>query len=82
MEEPIELALHRLSFGHSSTHPPTHLRHSPTHPPTHRHQVNLVSENAAGSLVLGTNSATLMGHLAPARRERTITFKMDQVGLV
>jgi hypothetical protein len=42
-------------------------------------QVNMVSEFAAGSLVLGTNTALLMGHLAPARRERTVTFKMDQV---
>ena len=42
-------------------------------------QVNMVSESAAGSLVLGTNTALLMGHLAPARKERTVTFKMDQV---
>ncbi|WIA10179.1 hypothetical protein OEZ85_010383 [Tetradesmus obliquus] len=42
-------------------------------------QVNLVSDNARGSLVLGTNSALLMGHLNPARLERSVSFKMDQV---
>jgi hypothetical protein len=42
-------------------------------------QVNLVSDNARGSLVLGTNSALLLGHLNPARLERSVSFKMDQV---
>jgi hypothetical protein len=30
-------------------------------------------------LVLGTNSALLMGHLNTARLERSVSFKMDQV---
>lgn len=38
-----------------------------------------MSDNARGSLVLGTNSALLMGHLSPARLERSVSFKMDQV---
>ncbi|KIY92262.1 hypothetical protein MNEG_15701 [Monoraphidium neglectum] len=45
-------------------------------------QVNLISDpegGAPGSLVLGTNSALLLGHYYPVRRERTVTFKMDQV---
>lgn len=42
-------------------------------------QVNLVSDSARGSLVLGTNSALLMGHLNTARLERSVSFKMDQV---
>jgi hypothetical protein len=45
-------------------------------------QVNLASDpegSAPGSLVLGTNSALLLGHYFPVRRERTVTFKMDQV---
>jgi hypothetical protein len=41
--------------------------------------VNLVSDNARGSLVLGTNSALLLGHLNLARLERSVSFKMDQV---
>jgi hypothetical protein len=43
------------------------------------YQVNLVSDSARGSLVLGTNSALLMGHLNTARLERSVSFKMDQV---
>lgn len=43
------------------------------------YQVNLVSDSARGSLVLGTNSALLMGHLNTARMERSVSFKMDQV---
>eukprot|EP00775_Hariotina_reticulata_P010874 gene10874-11028_t len=35
--------------------------------------------SARGSLVLGTNNAVLMGHLNPARLERSVSFKMDQV---
>jgi hypothetical protein len=42
-------------------------------------QVNLVSDFARGSLVLGTNSALLTGHLNTARMERSVSFKMDQV---
>ena len=42
-------------------------------------QVNLVSDSARGSLVLGTNSALLLGHLNTARLERSVSFKMDQV---
>jgi hypothetical protein len=38
-----------------------------------------VSDSARGSLVLGTNSALLMGHLNTARLERSVSFKMDQV---
>lgn len=44
-------------------------------------QVNLVTEEAAGSLLLGTNSALLQQHRHPAKGERTISFSMDQVGL-
>ncbi len=43
-------------------------------------QVNLASDHAAGALVLGTNSALLLGHHYPGRGERSVTFKMDQVG--
>lgn len=42
-------------------------------------QVNLVSDSARGSLVLGTNSAQLLGHLNVAKLERSVSFKMDQV---
>lgn len=38
-----------------------------------------MSDSARGSLVLGTNSALLMGHLNTARLERSVSFKMDQV---
>ncbi len=40
----------------------------------------MVSEYAAGSLLLGTNSALLQQHRHPAKGERTISFSMDQVG--
>lgn len=42
-------------------------------------QVNLVSDTARGSLVLGTNSAQLLGHLNVSKLERSVSFKMDQV---
>lgn len=38
-----------------------------------------MSDSARGSLVLGTNSALLLGHLNTARMERSVSFKMDQV---
>jgi hypothetical protein len=38
-----------------------------------------VSDSARGSLVLGTNSALLTGHLNTVRLERSVSFKMDQV---
>lgn len=45
----------------------------------HALQVNLVSDSARGSLILGTNSALLLGHLNVTKLERSVSFKMDQV---
>lgn len=38
-----------------------------------------MSEGASGLLLLGTDSALLLGHYIAALRERTTTFTLDQV---